>query len=75
MTIFVPKKYNFLLFYIPIRKQSISVMTFNFHEEDSPAEKVLDLPAGRQGETFNGFGLNVEKLMKKFNFSKYESYP
>jgi hypothetical protein len=24
---------------------SFSVMTFNFHEEDRPAEKVLDLPA------------------------------
>jgi len=50
-------------------------MRFSFHEEDSPAEKVLDLPAGRQGENFNGFGLNVEKLMKNLYFSKYESYP
>jgi hypothetical protein len=31
------------------------------HEEDRTAEKVLDLPAGRQGGTSYGFNSNVQK--------------
>jgi hypothetical protein len=49
-------------------------MIFNFHEEDRPAEKVLDLPAppsvgtgaGRQGGILNRVDSSVEKLIKTF---------
>jgi hypothetical protein len=52
------------------------MMTFHFHEEDRPAEKVLGLPAppsvgtgaGRQGGILNRVDSNVEKLMKNLYF-------
>jgi hypothetical protein len=48
-------------------------MRFNFHEEDRPAEKVLDLPArsrfgeGR-AEPLRNLTISLEKLMKKLHF-------
>jgi hypothetical protein len=55
------------------------MMAFNFHAEDSPADKVLDLPArSRFGEgrakPLWDLITNIEKLMKSF-FSKHKSYP
>jgi hypothetical protein len=43
-------------------------------EADRPAEKVLDLPAGRQGATSNWSNSNAKKPKKNLYLTEYESY-
>jgi hypothetical protein len=58
-----------------VRKHLFSHDEIKHHQEDRTAEKVLDLPADRQGGIFNGLNWNVKKLMKNLYFLQIRKLP